>query len=81
MQFPMSSVRLDNLTKKKSDFVLYKLPPITDVPIAEFMKTLNKLMSTIIPSPMANNSNCNLFHNSCKPHTISVDPTEMYKRK
>ena len=29
----------------KSDFVLKRLPPITDVPIVEFMKTLNNIYS------------------------------------
>ena len=70
----MSNFGLDNITKKKLDFVLNKLPPTV-----KFMKPLTKLtMNTMILLPVANNSNCNLTHSSCKSPTISFDPTDMY---
>ena len=39
----MSNFKLPTLTKTNSDFFLSKLPPITDVPIVSFMKTLDEI--------------------------------------
>ena len=39
----MSDCELNNLTQMKSDFIISKLPPITDVPIVNFMDTLKQI--------------------------------------
>ena len=39
----MSNFGLNNLTQMKSNFILSKLPPITDVPIVNFMDTLKQI--------------------------------------
>ena len=39
----MSNFGLNNLIQTKSDFILSKLPPITDVPIVDFMDTLQHI--------------------------------------
>ena len=39
----MSNFGLNSLTETKSDFILGKLPSITDVPIVYFMDTLKHI--------------------------------------
>ena len=39
----MSDFGINSLTQMKSDFILSTLPPITDVPIVDFMDTLKHI--------------------------------------
>ena len=62
----MSDLKLSSSTKVKFNFILSKLPPVTDILIAHFMEKLMKLISsTTNHSLLAHNCYNHVFYTSC----------------
>ena len=67
-----SDFKLTNIAKVKSNFILHKLPPVTDVSIVNFMEKLDKIDNEYNKSSTLLAQNCYnyMLHTSCKPSHI-----------